>query len=149
MFCLLSSVRWRQQLPGPFSKHHAWGLLQQRAHFMKQIDKFELLGSCRAGQPPEVLPQLQHIHTWRSDRLRQPHGITLVTQASAGRLHMLENQCTTYSDVIAAAVYVSLLNGRLHAPQHSTLHGQTVGTLRKAVAEFHSRMEAEGGLTRL
>ena len=59
---------------------------------------------------------------------------------------MLNNSCRTWPDPLAAAVYIPTVQGSIASQEDPTLEGQPLAAAVQRLADFHARMEAEGGL---
>lgn len=119
----------------------------QRELLVRSISDRALLGSCRAGNATERLPDLVSQRVLRSVHPRSPRSIALVTQLSLNRLGMLENQCLAYHDAVAAVVYIAIAQqaGTIVCPEAPELHGRPLSEGLAAVEKFHGRMERTGG----
>ncbi|GAB4815237.1 hypothetical protein N2152v2_002283 [Parachlorella kessleri] len=96
---------------------------------------------CRGPEPDEVVPDLVAVRQWHSCKPRQQESITIVTQLSLERLEMLENQCSTWPDPIAAVVYIPTLQGRIFSLDDLTLNGTHLGAAVTRVGQFVERMQ--------
>lgn len=67
---------------------------------------------CSDQTPFSELPDVRTIATIGTGKPRESTDITLVTQLSFERLHMLEGQCRAWTGVIAAAVHVPVVRGK-------------------------------------
>jgi Glycosyl-transferase for dystroglycan len=93
-------------------------------------------------QPSVDLPKLVTLRLWRSTRPPIREAITILTQLSADRLTMLENQCRTWPDPIIAIVYVPLLrNASGDMPTIATYQNTTLDDVMRGMNSFHSFME--------
>eukprot|EP00890_Picochlorum_soloecismus_P001278 jgi/Picsp_1/2150/NSC_05615-R1_glycosyltransferase-like protein large1 len=125
---------------------------------MKNGDKRMLLGSHstefddadRPCEGPESsksvgeggLPRLETIHEWMSNKTYSSESLTLLTQLSADRLSMLENQCRTWSDYIIAVVYIPLIRSK-YKNSKPEVYGDlgNLDDVIRGVSAFHSFME--------
>ncbi|EFN57236.1 expressed protein, partial [Chlorella variabilis] len=102
-------------------------------------------GFCRKMRPPNV-PVLTVQRMWLSGRQRNYTDVSLVTQLSADRLYMLEGQCGAWGSIIAAAVHVPLMQGKI-VSELPELEGKDVGAPLEIISEFHERMERRARAT--
>ncbi|KAG7673128.1 hypothetical protein Ndes2526B_g05297 [Nannochloris sp. 'desiccata'] len=97
----------------------------------------------RPCRPGRKLPKLVPLQQWISAKQRPREAITLMTQLSADRLSMLENQCRTWPDPIIAAVYVPLFRNRTGgAPYVATYQNTTMDDIIRGINSFHQFMES-------
>ena len=61
---------------------------------------------------------------------------------------MLENQCSTWPDPIAAVVYIPTLQGRIFSLDDLTLNGTHFGAAVTRVGQFVERMQQHGRSTK-
>ena len=59
------------------------------------------------------MPELQRIKLFQSHKPRPKQAITIVTQLSLERLHMLQQQCSLWPHPIAASLYIPLVQGKV------------------------------------
>ena len=88
------------------------------------------------------LPRLETIHEWMSNKTYTAESLTLLTQLSADRLSMLENQCRTWSDPIIAIVYIPLVRSK-YKNSKPDVYGDlgNLDDVIRGVSAFHSFME--------
>ncbi|KAL4423753.1 hypothetical protein ABPG75_001054 [Micractinium tetrahymenae] len=95
---------------------------------------------CRGPATGEHLPSLELAALW-GDPPAANHTVTLVTQLTVDRLGMLENQCTTWTLPLVAAIYVPVTGQQVLGSTAST--AATVELLQGHLAAFHRRMQQE------
>jgi hypothetical protein len=98
---------------------------------------------CRGGGAGEV-PDLRLVATLRSARAPRPRSVTVVTQLSLERAHMLEQQCALWPHAVAAAVYIPLLRGRIFSAEEDAWDGAPLAAGVAAMEAVHARTAAPG-----
>lgn len=99
-------------------------------------------GVCLRLPPPDV-PTLVVKKVYWSKKVRNPNDITLVTQLSIDRLSALEVQCSLWSGVVTAAVYVPAVDTRI-VSSNKKIANRTPSVLLDFLKEFHAAQEASG-----
>lgn len=99
-------------------------------------------GVCLRLPAPEV-PTLVVKRVYWSKKERTPTDITLVTQLSIDRLSALEVQCSLWSGVITASVYVPAVGTRI-VSSNKKIANRTPSVLLNYMEEFHAAQEASG-----
>lgn len=99
---------------------------------------------CREPDTVIQLPELISTQRWTSMKEMPPESITIVTQLSLERVKMLQAQCKTWEDRIAAVVYVPFISGfGAISSEVKEINGTSVDDIISVLDEFHSRMESE------
>jgi hypothetical protein len=110
-----------------------------------QLTLAEPRRSCRSGDR-RLLPKLITIERWLSTKTRPRESISMLTQLSADRVNMLENQCRTWSDPIIATIYVQLMRNesdpdrKAFVPTHDS--STSLEDVKRGIASFHEFMES-------
>lgn len=101
---------------------------------------------CLETEESKDLPWLLSLRRWESSIEQPRESITLMTQLSADRLNMLENQCRTWPDKILAAVYIPIFTKEPHKRsklrlEWESLLNATQEDVLLGIDSFHGFME--------
>ncbi len=114
---------------------------QMEAFQQQQMKALRTNSTCRAPKSTESVPSLQRIKLFRSRKPRPEQAVTIVTQLSLERIHMLEQQCSLWPQQIAAAFYIPLVQGKIFSAESSKWDGAPLEEALAAVAAMHAALE--------
>jgi hypothetical protein len=114
----------------------------RRRRIVSRLSPVDSDGGGRRCRPGDDLPVLVSVHEWRSRKVVPREAVTLVTQLSADRIFMLQNQCLTWPDPIVAVVHVPLARDPDGGPPWVPLYrNSTLQDLLRSAGAFHRFME--------
>lgn len=127
--------------------------LQQQLHVVVSnnfIENEHLLNvkhssRCRAPRSAETVPALKRIKLFHSRKSRPKQAVTIVTQLSLERIHMLEHQCSLWPHPIAAAFYIPLVQGKIFSAESSKWEGATLEEALASLAASHAALDNIAG----
>ena len=102
----------------------------------------EFQRTCKAGNEEEV-PKLKTLEQWISSKARPRESVTLLTQLSADRMPMLENQCRIWPDPVIAVMFVAIKHNEYDdsSPILVDYPDTTLEDVKRGISSFHAFME--------